>query len=45
MRRFLGYLPVSDSGAEYTLDPKLGKVANRRHGTYRQPQFHAGVEE
>ena len=45
VRRFLGYLPVSASGADYTLDPKLGEVANRRHGTYRQPQFHAGVED
>ncbi len=42
--RFLGFVPVSPDGATYTYDARTGEVVNRRHGSWRQPHSHAGIE-
>lgn len=42
--RFLGFVPVSPDGAAYAYDARTGEVVNRRHGSWRQPQWHAGIE-
>jgi hypothetical protein len=43
--RFLGYIPVSPDGAAYSYDPKTDVVANRRHGSLRQPVMHGALEK
>jgi hypothetical protein len=44
VRQFLGYLPVSPTGSDYSFDARTGEVVNRRHGSYRQPLLHRDVE-
>jgi hypothetical protein len=44
-RRFLGYLPVSPDGSLYRYEPRLGEVANERHGSFRRPELHSQVAD
>jgi hypothetical protein len=44
-RTYLGFVPVSPDGAPYRYDPRADEVSNRRHGTGRRPQTHAGPEK
>src|SRR5262249_18370316 len=43
--RYLGYVPVSPEGAGFRYDPVCDEVVNERHGSLRQPNLRAGVED
>ncbi len=42
--RYFGFVPVSPDGAAYVHEAKTDEVVNRRHGSWRRPQWHAGIE-
>src|SRR5205085_2089278 len=42
--QYLGYVPVSPDLAPFSYDPKYDEVANKRHGTLRQPKLHAVID-
>jgi WD40 repeat protein len=43
--RHLGFVPVSPDGAPYRYEQRTGEVVNVRHGSFRQPRLHAGLDE
>jgi hypothetical protein len=42
--RLFGFVPVSPDGASYAYEAKTDEVVNRRHGSWRRPQWHAAIE-
>lgn len=40
--KWYGFIPVSPDGAAYVFDVKNDEIANKRHGTVRNPLVHAG---
>jgi hypothetical protein len=40
--QWYGFIPVSPDGAAYVYDASRDEVVNKRHGTPRQPLYHAG---
>jgi hypothetical protein len=43
-RHFLGFVPVSPDGAAFAYDATTDEVANKRHGSVRQPRWRGRIE-
>jgi hypothetical protein len=43
--RLFGFVPVSPEGAAYRYLPDSNEVENQRHGSYRRPRLHSGIED